>query len=47
MRAGQSEGMQHFDNEIAKLVHAGVVDLETALLYASNPTALGQELASN
>jgi len=47
MRAGQSEGMQHFDNEIAKLVHAGVVDLETGLLYASNPTALGQELASN
>src|SRR6266581_3856503 len=42
MRAGQSEGMQHFDNEIAKLVHAGVVDLETGLLYASNPTALGQ-----
>src|SRR5437660_2064658 len=47
MRARQSEGMQHFDNEIAKLVHAGVVDLETGLLYASNPTALGQELASN
>jgi hypothetical protein len=37
--------MQHFDAEIAKLVHSGVVDAETALCFASNATVLGQELA--
>src|SRR6266852_6208983 len=47
IKAGEGEGMQRFDSEIAKLVHAGTVDLETGLLYASNPSVLGQELASN
>jgi hypothetical protein len=37
--------MQHIDGEIAKLVRTGVVDLETGLLYATNATVLGQELA--
>jgi hypothetical protein len=37
--------MQHFDSEIAKLVRTGLVELETGLSYASNPTVLGQELA--
>jgi hypothetical protein len=37
--------MQHFDGEIAKLVRSGLVDLETGLCFASNATALGQELA--
>jgi twitching motility protein PilT len=45
MKAGSAEGMQHFDGEIAQLVRDRVVDLETGLSYASNPTVLGQELA--
>jgi twitching motility protein PilT len=45
MKAGASEGMQHFDGEIAQLVRDRVVDLETGVSYASNPTVLGQELA--
>jgi len=45
MKAGSSEGMQHFDAEIAGLVRDRVVDLETGLSFASNPAALGQELA--
>jgi twitching motility protein PilT len=45
MKAGATEGMQHFDGEIAQLVRDRVIDLETGLSYASNPTILGQELA--
>jgi len=45
MKAGSSEGMQHFDGEIAQLVRDRIVDLETGLSYASNPAVLGQELA--
>jgi twitching motility protein PilT len=45
MKAASSEGMQHFDGEIAHLVRDRVVDLETGLLFASNPAVLGQELA--
>ena len=45
IKAGESEGMQHFDSEIADLVQDRVIDLETGLLFASNPAALGQELA--
>jgi twitching motility protein PilT len=44
MKASTSEGMQHFDGEIAQLVRDRVVDLETGLSFASNPTVLGQEL---
>ena len=44
IKAGAAEGMQHFDGEIAQLVRDRVVDLETGLSYASNPTILGQEL---
>ncbi len=47
MKASESEGMQHFDGEIAKLVRSGMVDLETGLCFASNATVLGQELARN
>ena len=43
--AGEAEGMQHFDSEIAQLVQDRAVDLETGLSFASNPGALGQELA--
>lgn len=45
IKAGATEGMQHFDGEIAQLVRDRVVDLETGLSFASNPTVLGQELA--
>jgi twitching motility protein PilT len=45
IRAGSSEGMQHFDGEIAQLVRDHVIDLETGLSFASNPAGLGQELA--
>ena len=45
MRDGDTEGMQHFDGEIAQLVQDRVIDLETGLSYASNPATLGQELA--
>jgi twitching motility protein PilT len=44
MKAGASEGMQHFDGEIAQLVRDRVVDLETGISFASNPSVLGQEL---
>jgi twitching motility protein PilT len=45
MKACESEGMQHFDGEIAQLVQDRVIDLETGLTFASNPAMLGQELA--
>jgi twitching motility protein PilT len=45
MKAGASDGMQHFDGEIAQLVQDRTVDLETGLSFASNPAMLGQELA--
>ena len=45
MRDGDTEGMQHFDGEIEKLVRAGVVDLDTALGYSTNPGNLRLELA--
>jgi twitching motility protein PilT len=44
MKAGATEGMQHFDGEIAQLVRDRIVDLETGLSFASNPAVLGQEL---
>ncbi len=44
MKAAPTEGMQHFDGEIAELVRDRIVDLETALSFASNPAVLGQEL---
>jgi twitching motility protein PilT len=47
IKASESEGMQHFDAEIARLVRTGLVDLETGLVFASNATVLGQELARN
>src|SRR6202049_308547 len=45
IKAGATEGMQHFDGEIAQLLHGRLIDLETGLSYASNPATLGQELA--
>jgi twitching motility protein PilT len=45
IKVAESEGMQHFDAEIAKLVRAGQVDPETALSFASNSSVLSQEMA--
>jgi twitching motility protein PilT len=45
MKAAAAEGMQYFDGEIAKLVRDRIIDLESGLLYATNPALLGQELA--
>ncbi len=45
MRDGDTEGMQHFDGEIEKLVRTGVIDLETGLAYATNPGNLRLQLA--
>jgi twitching motility protein PilT len=45
IKASESEGMQHFDGEIAKIVRSGLVDVETGLCFASNATVLAQDLA--
>jgi len=45
MRDGSNDGMQHFDNEIEKLIRDGVVDLDTGLTYATNAGNLRLELA--
>jgi twitching motility protein PilT len=45
IKSGEADGMQYFDNEIAKLVRNGLVDLETGASFASNAAVLGQELA--
>ena len=37
MRDGDTEGMQHFDGEIEKLIRAGMIDYDTAMAYATNP----------
>ena len=44
MRDGGSDGMQHFDGELEKLVRAGVVDLDTAMMHSTNPQELRQTL---
>jgi twitching motility protein PilT len=36
MTDGDTDGMQHFDGEIEKLVRAGVIDITTGLAYATN-----------
>jgi twitching motility protein PilT len=45
IKSGESDGMQYFDGEIAKLVRAGLIDLETGVSFSSNAAVLGQELA--
>jgi len=36
MRDGDTDGMQHFDAEIEKMIRAGVIDIEVGLSYATN-----------
>ena len=45
MRVGTTEGMQHFDGEIDRLIRAGVIDYEVGMAYATNPGNLRLELA--
>jgi twitching motility protein PilT len=45
MRDGEMDGMQYFDGEIEKLVRAGVITMETGLLYATNAGNLQLQLA--
>jgi twitching motility protein PilT len=44
MKDSASEGMQHFDGEIEKLVRGGVVDSEAAMIYATDPEELRKTL---
>ena len=37
MRDGTLEGMQHFDMVIEKLVREGAIEIETGLVYSTNP----------
>ena len=45
MRDGATEGMQHFDAELDRMVRAGIIDLDTALGYATNAGNLRLELS--
>jgi len=45
MRDGDTEGMQHFDGELEKMIRNGVIDFETALTYSTNAGNLRLELA--
>ena len=45
MRVGGTEGMQHFDGEIERLIREGTIDFETGMAYATNAGNLRLELA--
>jgi twitching motility protein PilT len=45
MRDGTTEGMQHFDGEIEKLIRADAIQVDTGLAYATNPGNLRLELS--
>src|ERR1700739_1813224 len=45
MRDGDTDGMQHFDGELEKLLRAGIIDFDTALAYATNPGNFRLEVA--
>ena len=45
MQDGAQEGMQHFDAELERLVREGVVDLDTAISFATNAGNLQLSLA--
>ena len=44
MRDGASDGMQSFDGELEKLIRAGIVDFDTAMMHATDPQELRQTL---
>jgi twitching motility protein PilT len=45
MRDGDTEGMQHFDGEIEKMIRKNIIDVEVGLSYATNPGNLRLEIA--
>jgi twitching motility protein PilT len=45
MRDGDTEGMQHFDGEIEKMIRSGTVSMETGLAFSTNGGNLRLELA--
>lgn len=45
MRDGDTEGMQHFDGEIEKMIREELVDFDAAMSYATNAGNLRLELA--
>ena len=45
MRDGDTDGMQHFDGELEKLLRAGIIDCDTALGYSTNPGNFRLEVA--
>jgi hypothetical protein len=46
MKAARAEGILHLHGEIAKLVIAGIVDLDAALMHATDPEQIRQALTS-
>jgi twitching motility protein PilT len=45
MRDGDTEGMQHFDGEIERFIRDGIVDVDVAMGFATNPGNLRLEIA--
>ena len=45
MRDGGNDGMQHFDGELERLVREDIIDLRTALAYATNEGNLRLQIA--
>jgi twitching motility protein PilT len=45
MRDGDTEGMQHFDGEIERMIREGIVDVDVAMGFATNPGNLRLEIA--
>jgi twitching motility protein PilT len=45
MRDGDTDGMQHFDGELEKLLRGGIIDFDTALAYSTNAGNFRLEVA--
>jgi twitching motility protein PilT len=45
MRDGDTDGMQHFDGELEKLLRAGTIDFDTALAFSTNAGNFRLEVA--
>jgi twitching motility protein PilT len=45
MRDGDTEGMQHFDGEIERMIREGIVDVDVAMGFSTNPGNLRLEIA--
>jgi len=45
MRDGVTEGMQHFDGEIERLIRSGIVEFDTGMSYSTNAGNLRLEMA--